>query len=219
MRDFKATELKHRISSGWAAFMSNNAELCGKRYAFKHRARLLEAVVTPCVTYAASIWTLTKDMERDLWSVRRKMLRMMIRTSRRRAAANHLEDEANKSLGEGSVDTEPGLEPWVDWIWRATHKAEQLVNEVCLDDWVVIHRKRKWQFARKTATKADDRWSKRLLSRKPSGSRNPGRPVKRWSDDIIALAGEMWSEHAAAESLWGILEYAFVNRDNVSENL
>ena len=199
--------------------MSNKAELCGKRYAFKHRARLFEAVVTPCVTYAASTWTLTKDMERDLRSARRKMLRMMIGTSRRRAAANHLEDEANKSLGEGSVDTEPGLEPWVDWIQRTTHKAEQLAKEACLDDWVAIHRKRKWQFARKTATKADDRWSKRLLSWKPSGRRNPGRPLKRWLDDIVAVAGEEWSEHAADESLWGILEHAFVNREDVLQNL
>jgi hypothetical protein len=179
--DFQATELKNRLASGWAVFMSYKNELCGKNYAFKDRARLFEAVVTPRVMYATATWTMTKDMEKELRTTRRKMLRMMIGTGRRRATAarqgvadegaNSLEDAANKSLHEGSFDPEPALEPWVDWIRRATHDSERLVKEVNLEDWVVIHRRRKWHFAGKAATKSDNRWSTRLFSWVPEGRR------------------------------------------------
>ena len=45
---FGEFELRHRISSGWAAFMSFKTELCGKHYAFEDQSQL-EAVVSPRV--------------------------------------------------------------------------------------------------------------------------------------------------------------------------
>ena len=44
------------------------------------------------------------------------------------------------------------LEPWVDWIRRSTHEAERRMKELKLEDWVSLHRRRKWRWARKVAT-------------------------------------------------------------------
>ena len=53
-----------------------------------------------------------------------------------------------------------------------------------LRTWVQSHRDRKDTLLRKTVDSTDGRWSKAVLQWTPSGLQAPGRPLKRWSDDI-----------------------------------
>ena len=80
--DSQLTELNHRIASAWASFHKHKAELCGKYYPLKDRARLFEAVVTATLVYGCSAWALTRKMEHTLITVRRRMLRYVIRIHR-----------------------------------------------------------------------------------------------------------------------------------------
>ena len=68
------------------------------------RMKLFDAVVTPSALYACAIWTLTGDLERQLRSTRRQMLRKMFRVGRR-------------------VDEE-----WPDYVRRATHTCKDLAT-------------------------------------------------------------------------------------------
>ena len=124
MSDLHGVELKNRIVSGWAAFSSFKSELCCTRYPLQDRIRLFEAVITPRVLYGTASWTLTKNMERLLRSARRNMLRKMFGGGR-------------KSII--TADGDRTLENWVDYVKRATRKAEDAMLNFGAQDWVDIH--------------------------------------------------------------------------------
>ena len=63
---FHETEISNRIAAGWSAFMKSRTELCSKQCSLHVRARLFEAVVTPCVMYGCAAWTLTEALEKQL---------------------------------------------------------------------------------------------------------------------------------------------------------
>ena len=94
------------------------------------------------------------------------------------------------------LDSEDGLEPWVDWIKRCTHHAEARMEKLGLDDWITIQRKRKWQWASKLANTTLDtwhapaiRWDPSLMCATSGGSypkRQTGHPKLRWIDDVNA---------------------------------
>lgn len=76
----------------------------------------------------------------------------------------------------------------------------------------IIHvRKLKWKWAGHLSRYEDGRWTKRVtLWRGPSkGKRRVGRPLKRWVDDIQAVAGESWMKKAQDREKWSSLEEAF----------
>eukprot|EP00973_Karenia_brevis_P027228 3756343-Karenia_brevis.AAC.1 len=85
---------------------------------------------------------------------------------------------------------EDTLEPWVEWVRRCTHEAEQQLERLCIQDWVSMQRERKWNWACKLANDVDSKWSKKALNWDPSkdaryhAHRRQSRPHKRWSDDI-----------------------------------
>ena len=90
-------------------------------------------------------------------------------------------------------------EDWVDWIQRATHFAEQCLEEYGADTWVVAQRSRKWRWAGKVARMLPCRWAQLASLWEPDdGHRRVGRPCQRWSDDIqefFALASNGFSTH------------------------
>jgi hypothetical protein len=187
------TEVTNRIAAGWASFSSVKTELCSKRYPLASRARLFDAVVTPSVLYGAASWTLTKSEVCQLRSARRSMLRMMFGGGRKRTP-------------------EKELEPWVDYVQRATHKAEQIMSAYGSTNWEERHRQLKFRFAGKAARATDGRWTHHLLQYAPlhGEGRYQGRPYKRWSDDLVSYAGGDWMLEAEDEELWDALEDGFV---------
>ena len=109
----------------------------------KSRVKLFDAVVTPRVLYACSTWSLTETDERLLRSTRRRMIRQ-IAGGRRRVYENAV------------------VEEWVDWVQRATHKAESIFESNTSECWIRMHRRRKWRFALNIARATDGRWTKKL---------------------------------------------------------
>ena len=109
-----------------------------------------------------------------------------------------------------------GEETWVDYIQRATHKAETVMVEHGSTDWNTHRKLHKWKYAGKTAAQTDERWNTLLLDWKPfHGKGRPrGHPQKRWRDELTKYAGEDWYAHALDHNLWSLLESGFVQFDD-----
>ena len=104
------------------------------------------------------------------------------------------------------------LESWVDFIKRSTHKVEDMMTGCGLQDWVAMHKRRKWRFAGRTARADDERWSTKLINWQPphGQGRAVGHPNKRWADEILKYCGGNWMETARDERLWEILEEGYI---------
>ena len=82
------------------------------------------------------------------------------------------------------------MEPWTDWIKRCTREAEHRMNNLRLDDWITLQRRRKWSWASKVATRESNEWAvlaakwDPTLNSKLRATRRVGRPKTRWTDDI-----------------------------------
>ena len=104
-------------------------------------------------------------------------------------------------------------EPWPEFIQRATHRSEQLACANGAKHWLALQRHFKWRLAGKAVTSTDGRWTKRLLAWKPwfrsFPFRDVGRPVKRWDEDLTAMAGGDWVETAQDTELWTLLGEGF----------
>eukprot|EP00973_Karenia_brevis_P038920 5373312-Karenia_brevis.AAC.1 len=113
------------------------------------------------------------------------MLRLIVGISRRRDAAennqsltqhpltqdhdNNNDDDVNSS---GTTDSphnphddqhEDMLEPWVDFIRRATHAAEKLAANLNIESWTCTYWRKKWAWAHRIALHGSDRWTQRII--------------------------------------------------------
>ena len=164
------------------------------------------------------------------------MLRMMVRVPRRLlepAAESDGSDVTSDGDGgdmETRMEPEKELEPWTEWIQRATHEAEQRMRQLNFEDWTVLQRRRKWKWAQKVATSEGDSWTLDALTWDPhprlheARSRRVGRPDKRWADDqrtyvyqsvygaenlpsiTPRLDNVEWLHHARDKIKWSALE-------------
>ena len=163
MADWHSREIENRVTKAWASFHSLRKVLCSRTYPLRHRLSLFEQVVTATLLYGSASWTMTAARSQLIRSVQRSMLRRVVGTAR--------QDE----------------ETYVDWIQRSTHVAESLYVRNGGESWVRQQRRRYWRWAGHVARAADGRWSNRLLCWHPQGSRRPGRPIKRWTDELDAF--------------------------------
>ena len=163
------TEIGHRIACAWRRFAGLRDELTNKRYPLSQRLRLFDLTVSSTMLYASATWTLTKSLERQIQSAQRKMLRTMMGTPRRIV----------EKTAEDVV-----LEPWVDWIKRATHSVKERLADPRLRDWVEAHwtAKRKWHD--KLMQSGGDNWAYWAHIWAPDGRRRRGRPRRRWTDVV-----------------------------------
>ena len=156
------------------------------------------------------------------------MLPLMLKTGRRRVQRPDDSDDASStsrtvSWEDAPESSEPGddLEPWVDWIPRATHEAEDQMERAGLESWVEAQCRRQHRWAGHIARLCDDRWTQKVLDWEPHNvlGRRHARPRKRWSDDLAAhadlVAGESkicWRLQACDRDEWRALEDEFVER-------
>ena len=109
------------------------------------------------------------------------------------------------------------MEPWIDYIMRATEEAELKMGELNIEDWVMTQRRRKWRLAGHTARRVDGRWSTRLLDWRPEGGhRERKRPYERWAEDLNKFFAEAmeaapgeWSLYAQHRDGWADFEDGF----------
>eukprot|EP00973_Karenia_brevis_P080770 11205752-Karenia_brevis.AAC.1 len=145
--DFHETELHHRLNKGWAAFGKFRHVFCDRHYPVHQKLKLLDSVVSATVLYGSGTWTMTAKREQMLTTTMRKMIRKIVATPRK-----WMTSEAMGDLER---------EPYVDWIVRATHKAEGLMLRAGITDWVSAQRKRKQALFHRVSNCTDDRWAAR----------------------------------------------------------
>ena len=95
----ETTHIRYRIRAASGTFHKYRQELTSKNCLLKHRLRLFDAVVTPTMSYASGTWTPTKEHERMIQSTQRKMLRLIIQTTRRYKKIVNRKDETNEEKG------------------------------------------------------------------------------------------------------------------------
>ena len=104
-------------------------------------------------------------------------------------------------------------ESYVEWIVRATHRAEEKCREHGVHIWLSEQRRRYWRWAGHVARIADARWTAQILDFKPAGRRRVGRPVKRWADEVSSYClrhfGENWRILAQSRDDWKAEEASF----------
>ena len=196
--------------------------------------------------YGCEAWTLTKDLTTTLKRTQRKMLRLVLNTPRRRETTQQDNDDTN-SNSTNDVNSNPSnttnlenliqltdddlLEPWADFMKRATHTAEALAHKHNVEDWPTLHLRRQWRWAQRVAQQSHDRWSwlaagwDPTVHDKRTCNRQQARPRKRWSDDITQFlqpwyhtATEThdnnhnldWRDLATDTQLWKSLEDNFI---------
>ena len=103
----------------------------------------------------------------------------MVGVTRKRVCEEEVEPEGSTSSEseperDENVKAAEVLEPWVDWIRRATGLAELHLHKAGAEDWIGGHTRRKWRWAGHLARKDDDRWSKKSLDWTPPGTRKVG---------------------------------------------
>ena len=218
--DPHGNELDNRVTTAWKKFFSLKHELLGKDYSRNDRLRLFHGCVTPTILYGCEAWTLTTALENRLQRIQRQMLRMIIGIKRRRVqhtdnnnrqetsdtdgprndAGNDASNDSSKhdtdTICDDAViieDTEDTLEPWVDWIKRATTEARLRMQQLNIEDWTSIQRRRKFKWAQQIVCGPTGNWQRKILwwrpDNDPDGSphRRPGRQKTRWTDDLRKL--------------------------------
>ena len=66
-------EIKNRLKTAWATFHKYRQELTSKDCRLCHRLRLFGVVITPTLTCASGMWTLSRKHERMIKTTQRKM--------------------------------------------------------------------------------------------------------------------------------------------------
>ena len=206
--DTHDVELQNRITKAWRKFAMFRDELTDKNYPLGQRIRLFKCVIQPSILYGCVSWVMTIARERLLRSTQRKMMRTIL--GRRRYTS--INDDNNE---------EADMEPWVDWIRRVTHEAEERLQQYNVPCWVEEVRRRRFRWAGHVAQRSDGRWTSTVLEWRPQGTRARGRPTLRWIDSIRAffqaLLGDKtddneWKTFARDRTAWQHLEEDFASR-------
>ena len=181
--------------------MALKHDLTRKVYPLKQRLRLFSSVITPTVLYGCAAWTVSSADEGLLIRTERRMLRMILGVRRR--VRNRCQD--------GTAE----LEPWVQWIKRASAEAKQRVTELGMTNWVQQFRRQKWRWAGELVRGDTSKWSYIAMDwaaeHENGARRDAGRPQKRWDDFMVSITRHHcgtsdWKLIAADERLWTTLE-------------
>ena len=143
----------------------------------------------------------------------------------------HSEDGADSTTADMA-------EPWVEYIQRATRRAEHLMKLHRIDNWVTVHKRKVWRMASRVANHDRTRWTRRVLQWQPDlnprqrGQRQHGGQHKRWDDEVNTYLrqhrpdlhpppthtrskGEpndtTWMQTAQDTDTWTALEYHYTN--------
>ena len=210
------TEIDNRITVAWRKFNALRDELTNTRYPLRSRIHLFNSAITPTVLYGCASWTTTKTTASKLQTTQRRMLRLIVRTGRRRLSTTTSTTTAptTTTTTTTTIDTTNDtslLEPWVDYLKRATSQADNLLQKLHIDTWLTTYLRRKWRWAARVATQTHDQWPhlatnwRPELDHKLQTSRRQARPHKRWSDDFHAFLTTIDSNTSVQTTDWTAL--------------
>ena len=94
------------------------------------------------------------------------------------------DDDDSQGAEEADDEDKKDKESWVEWMRRTARVACLAMEKANVPDWVEEQRRRKWRWAGHIMRRDDMRWSWRFALWEPftRGSRNVGRPARRWED-------------------------------------
>ena len=121
------------------------------------------------------------------------MLRLIIGSTRRQTTSSTTADATTTTTCDNATNETTSLEPWVDYIKRATAIVEAQVQKLHIDDWPTTYLRRKWRWAARVATQPHDRWTLLAAQWQPQfqlerrSLRRQCRPHKRWSDGLTTF--------------------------------
>lgn len=98
-------------------------------------------------------------------------------------------------------------------------KLKTIRKQTKLTDVTYCIKKLKWRWTGHMMRNKKDKWAKDVTEWYPRGNkRNPGRPSRRWEDDIKRLAGGTWRRKIHDRKLWQALGEAYAGKqDNLSD--
>ena len=99
----ETAEVKNRLQATWA-FHKYRQELTSKAYRLCHRLRLFNVVITPTMTHASGTWTLSQTHESMIKTAQRKMLRLIVQTTRRYKLKNKKESKETSARRTGKQE-------------------------------------------------------------------------------------------------------------------
>ena len=156
-------------------------------------------------------------------TTQRKMLRAILGMKRRVIAPSGDEGSTDGSdvAATDSETSEDDLEPWSDFLKRATRTVEDRLIAVNQEEWLAQWRRRQWQWAGKIVRLNRNKWSQivpmwsPLLHGRRGVYRAQSRPLKRWDTDLhdfLASRGfdSTWQDIAQDEHQWSRYEDQFV---------
>jgi len=173
MQDMTQHEMLNRISIAWRMFWGLKRFQQNQRVSIKRRLKLFSSTVGSCILWCAESWTPRVDDTRRLETAWNSMLRRMLGPCRA-----------------------PG-EEYLDWLRRATRKANGLAKAAGITDWVAGYRYRKWAWAGHVARRGPCTWVSRATTLRESQWQilatdmvacRPFRPSRRrwlpWEDSL-----------------------------------
>ena len=195
-------EIKSRIRAAWATFHKYRQELTLQKYLLNHRLRLFDDTVSPTICYAAGTWTPSKEQERMIQSMQRKMLRLIIQTKRKykKIEKQDIEPKDEKGIVENtenfSIDEESGdgqstkSEDDVDSGVTFDEDSEKEIDtiEIEEEDWI--------DYIKRSTADALDK-----MERAKIRCWNRTHKRKRWEDDINDFLKQILEEKEEDEPI------------------
>ena len=176
-------EVKLRIASAARCSWSMSKVLNSSILSRRTRLKAYRTIIRPILTYGCETWRLTKDLERKLEVFENGILRRIC----------------------GPVwDIELGQ-------WRRRHNRElREMTSMPLIISIIMAQRLRW--AGHVARAEEDRLISLVTTRQPEGSRPPGRPCMRWSDNVKQDLGKLqvdnsggWWDIARDRDRWRLL--------------
>ena len=191
---------------------------------------MFNSTITPTVLYGCACWTTTKLLTTKLQCAQRRMLRLMIGTTRRKTINTNNDITTTATTVHDQTPDLPDtlhqsttLEPWPDYIKRATRIAEHRLAAQHIEAWTTTLLRRKWRWASRVAAQPHNRWTRLVIAWQPQldhtrcATRRQARPHTRWHDDLQHFlqaqrldAHNNWLQIAKDSTTWLELEDKYV---------
>ena len=142
-------------------------------------------------------------------------MRMLLHAKRRTVTASSESSSEKTKEDEEKDEEEEELEPWKDFLKRTAQWAEEQLEKAQIQQWTVLWRKRKWQFAGKLLEASNEKWSAAATKWHPLihsnylCGRRQARPKRRWEQDFVEYLetaapqdSRKWQEFALDPDWW-----------------
>ena len=168
------TEIKERIAAASRCLFGVQRIMKRRSISIRTKLKIYDTIIKPVLLYGCEAWSLTKELERNLFVFENRVLRRILGT---------VFDVENNE-------------------WRRRHNEELRLRTGQLNI-VDIVNSRRLKYAGHVARMNDERIPKRVMEDKlVEGRRFPGRPRRRWIDNIKRDSGDDWMSLAQDRQQW-----------------